>query len=112
MENERRQFVDTESLPQGLGRGASLQPITLMTPLEVVVLHEPVEVGLDLLDVLVPGGAAGDAEALVEHRPVHPFDKAVGAGRTDLGVAVFDAFHRGEQLVGVSGNVKIHLYGI
>ena len=46
-------------------------------------------------------GSAGDAETLVEHRPVHPFDEAVGAGRTDLGVAVFDAFHRGEQFVGM-----------
>lgn len=98
---DRRQFIDSESLPQCLCRGASLQAIALMAPFEVVVLDELVEVGLDLLDVLVPGGSAGDAEALVEHRSVHPFDKAVGAWRTDLGGAVIDAFHRGEQFVGM-----------
>ena len=102
MEHERRQFFDTQSLSQGLRRGASLQAITLVAPFEVVVLDELVEVGLDLLGVLVPGCAAGDAEALVEHRPVHPFHEAVGAGRTDLGVAVFDAFHCGEQFVGMA----------
>jgi len=101
MEHERRQFFDTESLSQGLRRSASLQAIALMAPFEVVVLHELVEVGLDLLDVLVPGGSAGDAEALVEHRPVHPFHEAVGTRRTDLGGAVFDPFHRSEQFVGV-----------
>lgn len=101
MEHERRQFFDTQCLSEGLCGGTSLQTITLMTPFEVVILDELVEVGLDLLDVLVPGGSAGDAEALVEHRPVHPFDEAVGARGTDLGVAVFDAFHRGEQFVGM-----------
>jgi hypothetical protein len=66
-------FFDTQSLSQGLSRGASLPPIALITPLEVVVLHELVADGLDLLGVIVPGGATGAVEALVEHLPVHPF---------------------------------------
>jgi hypothetical protein len=63
----------------------SLQAITLVAPFEVAVLHKLVEVGLLLLDVLVPRGAADDAEALVEHRMVHSFDEAVVAGLTDPG---------------------------
>ena len=70
-----------------------------MTPLEVVVLKEPVEIGLDLLGVLVPGGPSGNAEALVEQRPVHPLDEAIGAGRTDFRGAVLDPLHCDEQFV-------------
>jgi len=84
-----------------LRRGPSLQPIALVASLEVVVLHELVEISLDLIDVLVPGGSSGDAEALVEQGSVHPLDKAVGAGRADLGLAMLDAFHRGKQFEGV-----------
>lgn len=82
-------------------RRSPLQPIALVGPLEVVVLHKLVEVCLDLIGVLVPGGSSGDAEALVEQGPVHPLDEAVGAGRTDFGLAMFDPFHRGEQLEGM-----------
>jgi len=59
----------------------------------------PFEVGLDLLGVLVPGGAAGEAEALVEQRSVHSLDEAVGAGRKDFRCAVLDPLHRDEQFV-------------
>ena len=72
-----------------------------MTPLQIVVRNEFVEVGLNLLDALEPGGASRHAEAFVEHGPVHPFYEAVGARRTNLGGAMLDSFHRGQQLVGV-----------
>ncbi len=58
---------------------------------------------LDMRDVFVPGGPARDAEPLVEHRAVYPFEDAVGLWRTDLGRAVLVSLHRGEQFVGVLG---------
>lgn len=72
-----------------------------MAPLEVVVGEEAVEVVLDLVDPLVPGGTARDPEALLEQGAVHSLDEAVGPGRADLRGAVLDVFEGQEQLVGV-----------
>lgn len=72
-----------------------------MAALSVVVLDEPIQVGLDLFGVLVPGGPACDAEALVEKRPVHALGESVCSGRAHLGCAVLDSFESGEQFVGV-----------
>ena len=67
-----------------------------MGSLDFVVQHELVELVLDLLDADALGLLAGDAEALVEQRPVHAFDEAVGTRRADLGLAGLDVF-QGEQ---------------
>ena len=80
-----------------------------MTPLEIVVRNEFVEVCLDLFDALEPGGASRYAEALVEHDLVQPFHEAVGAGKTNLGGAMLDSFHRGQQLVGVDLRMSAEL---
>lgn len=50
------------------------------------------EVGLDLIDRFVLGGAAMDSEAVVEEGLVRPFDDTVGARRADLSPAVLDVF--------------------
>ena len=78
-----------------------MQTVALMAPLQVVVLHEAIEVTLNLLGRGVRGGAAGDAEALVEQRAIHAFDEAVGARRPDLGGAMVDVLQGEQQLVGM-----------
>src|SRR5262245_16030617 len=72
-----------------------------MTPLEVVVLQEAVKVTLNLGRFEIPGGAAGDTEALVEQRAVHALDEAVGPGRANLGRPMLDTVHGQEQFEGV-----------
>ena len=72
-----------------------------MRPLRVIDLEVGVEVGLHLVEGLVPGGAALHAEMLVEQGSVEAFDEAVGLGPADLGGAVFDVLELEEDLVGV-----------
>ena len=72
-----------------------------MAALKVVELDEDIEVGLDLLDRLVPFLPALDAEVLVEQRAVHALDEAVGARRADLRGPVLDVVERQQQLVRV-----------
>lgn len=93
---EDRELLHGEGVPEGFCRGVAPEPVALMAALEVVVGEEAAKVSLELLEALVPGGAAGDAEAVVEQGPVHPADKAIGAERADLAGAVVDVFD-GEQ---------------
>ena len=72
-----------------------------MAAFEVVVAQERVQIALDLGGRDVPGLASCDTEAFVQQRAVHAFDEAVGARRGDLRPAVFDAFHRQQQFVGM-----------
>ena len=71
-----------------------------MSPLEVVVGEEAIEIALDLVDFDVPGLSPLDAEALVEQRAVHALHKTVGARASHLGVAMLDVFQGKEQLDG------------
>ena len=64
-----------------------------MTTFQVVVADEAIEVTLDFGGVDVPGGAATDADALIEQGPVHAFDDAVGSWAAHAGGAILDAFH-------------------
>lgn len=70
--------------PSGRLPVASRSTIPLMTPFEVVVLKEPVEIGQDLISVIVPSRAAGpspvkpplptpQAGGLIVELPPHPF---------------------------------------
>jgi len=61
----------------------------------VVSAEELVEIVLHLDDVLVEGGAALDAEMLVEQGAVEAFEAAVALRAADLGGAVFDDFANG-----------------
>ncbi len=62
--------------------------------MEVVVLEEPIDVPLDLLDLDVLGHPARDPEALIEQRSIHPLDEPIGARGADLGAPMLDAFER------------------
>ncbi len=73
-----------------------------MGSLGVVDDQVGVEVGLHLLDGLVPLLAALDAEVLVEKPAVQALDEAVGLGPLDLGGAVFDVLGLEEEPVGVA----------
>lgn len=97
--NDGRQGLDRERFAYRLGGRSAPQAIALVAAFEVVVAQECIEVALDLGGRDVPGLASCDAEALVEERPVHALDEAVGARRGDLRPAVFDAFHRQQQFV-------------
>ena len=55
---ERRELVEAETLLQGLSGGLTAQAVALVATVEVVVEQEVIEVGLDLADLLVPGGAS------------------------------------------------------
>src|SRR5262245_6427724 len=94
-----RELVDAESLAQRLRWRTALEPVALMRALDVVVGQEAVEVALDLFDLHVPGGAAGDAEALIEQRAVHALDEAVGPRRADARRAMVDTLEREKQLI-------------
>ncbi len=41
------------------------------------MLQESIQIGLDLIDALIPSRAPRDAETLVEQRPVHSFHEAI-----------------------------------
>lgn len=68
---EARQVGIAEGLADSFGRGRSLESVTLVGALEVVVGEEVVESGLDLGRSLVPGGSALDADTVVEHCAFH-----------------------------------------
>lgn len=50
-EYERRQLGAVERIARRLGWRSPLEPIALVASREVLVLHEDVEVALDLIDV-------------------------------------------------------------
>ena len=83
-----------------------------MTPFQNVVRNELVEIALDLLGALEPGGAPRHAETFVGHGPVLPLHEAVGAGRTNLGGAMLDSFHRGQQFVGMDFRTSAELASV
>ncbi len=98
----RRKGLDAERFAQRLSRRSAPEPVALVTPLEIVVREEAIEVTLDLFGREIPGLPPFDAEALVEQHPVHPLDEAVGLRRSDAGRPMLDAFEGQEQLVGVA----------
>ena len=71
-------------------------------PLGVVVDDVCIEVGLHLLDGLVPLLAAHDAETLVEQGAVQALDKAVGLRALDPGGAVLDLLELEKEFVGMA----------
>lgn len=79
------------------GRRFALEPVALVAALDVVAGQDPVEVGLELADALVPGRPAGDAESLVEEAAVHPLDEARVAV---LGGWVLNPLEGEQELVG------------
>lgn len=74
-----------QGLAQRLGRHPSAEPVSLVAEVEVVLAQEPIEMLLDLGPLLAPALASFDQEALVEQRPVHVVDEAVGLRRADPG---------------------------
>ncbi len=72
-----------------------------MAAIEVAELDDDVEVGLDLLEGLVPLLPALDSEVLVEQPAVHALDEAVGPRRAGPCGAMLDAVERHQQLVRV-----------
>lgn len=64
----------------------------------VVGLEEPVQVGLELGQFLIPGLSSLDSEVLVEQGAVEAFEVAVALRAADLGGAVFDAFELEEKV--------------
>src|SRR5262249_23005310 len=68
---------------------------------ETVAIEAAGKVALDLGGLEVPGRAAGDAEALVEQRAVHPLNEAVGPRRVHARGAMLNAFQAQQQLVGM-----------
>lgn len=83
-----------------MGR-SSLHASALVGSLGVVDGEVGVEVGLHLVDGLVPFLAAHDAEVLVEQGSVQALDKAVGLRALDLCGAVLDLLELEEQLIRV-----------
>jgi hypothetical protein len=81
--------------------GPSVHLAAPVGALGVVELEVLVEVGLHLVEGLVPGGAALHAEVLIEEGPVEALDEAVGLGPADLGGPVLDVLELEEELVGM-----------
>jgi len=69
-----------------------------MRAVKVVVVHEPVEIVLKLLQGIVSGLSQGDLQELFENRPVESFSEAVCPGMPDLGVMMTDPCHLQEEL--------------
>ncbi len=75
----------------------------------IVVGEVGVEVGLHLLDGLVPLLAAGDAKVLIEQGKVQALDEAIALRALDQGGAVLDLLELEEELVGVANGPTAEL---
>jgi len=53
--NNRWQLLHSQRFPQLLRWRPAFQPVALMAALEIIILHEPVKVSLDLPGALIPG---------------------------------------------------------
>jgi hypothetical protein len=68
-----------------------------MGALVVVALEVEIQLDLQFLEGLVPGGPALHPGVLVQERPLAALDEAVGLVPTDPGAAVLDAFELEEE---------------
>ena len=91
----------THYLLRGSEEDPSVHPAAPMEALRVVEAEVLVEVGLHLVDGLVPGGAAIHTEVLIEQGPVRVLDEAVGLGPADPSGPVLDVLELEEEFVGV-----------
>ena len=70
-----------------------------MGPLFVVVFEVDVEVGLHLLNPLIPLSASLDTEVLIEQGAVQPLHITIALWAANSGGSVLNAFQLKEQLI-------------
>ena len=78
-----------------------------MWTIEVVIVHEPVEIALELLQVVVSGLSEGDLQELLKDCSVEPFGEAVSPGMLDLCVVMSDPVHFQEELEVMASSIPV-----
>lgn len=71
-------------------RPTARRAVALMGSLGVVFNQPGIEIGLQLINAGVEGGAKGGSKELIQHREIEALDKAIGTRRAYLGAPMLN----------------------